>query len=213
MLGVFAVAAVLVALAELGDKTQMLSLLLATRYPARRVFLGVFLAVLALQLLATGAGRLVGDLVPQGALAVLTSVLFIAFGVWSLADSAKLDSEEAVPGRGSGFGPVLAVATAFFVAELGDKTQVLTFAVAADPGVATRALSAVGLGVQEPQGPGLFVAVWLGSVLGMMLVNGAAILIGSAVGKRFSRKVVGRFSGVLFILFGIGAFVSYLIAR
>ena len=207
------VAATLVALAELGDKTQMLSLLLATRYPARRVFLGVFLAVLALQFLATGAGRVVGDLVPAGVLAVLTSVLFVAFGIWSFVDSAKTDAEEAVPGRGSGFGPVVAVATAFFLAELGDKTQVLTFAIAADPGVATRALSAIGVAAEETPSVGLFIAVWLGSALGMMLVNGAAILIGAAVGKRFSRKVVGRISGAVFVLFGIGAFVSYLIAR
>ncbi len=207
------VAAALVALAELGDKTQMLSLLLATRYPARRVFLGVFLAVLALQFLATGAGRVVGNLVPAGVLAVLTSVLFVAFGVWSFLDAMKADAEEAVPGRGSGFGPVAAVATAFFLAEFGDKTQVLTFAVAADPGVATRALSAIGVAAEGAQGAGLFIAVWLGSALGMMLVNGAAILIGAAVGKRFSRKVVGQFSGVLFVLFGIGTFASYLIAR
>lgn len=216
-LGVFVVAAALVAAAELGDKTQMLSLLLATRYPARRVFLGVLVAVLALQLIATSAGRVIGDLIPQGALAVLTGALFIGFGVWTLRDASRATSdadEEAVTHGRSGLGPIAAVASAFFLAELGDKTQVLTFTVAADPDVAYRMLSALGLGTADlERGPGVFVAVWLGSALGMMLVNGVAILAGAAVGKRVSPVVIGRVSGVVFVLFGVAALASWLLAR
>ncbi len=214
MAEVFVVAAVLVAIAELGDKTQVLSMMLATRYPARRVFLGVLLAVLALQFIAAAAGRAVGDVVPAGVLAFLTSGLFVAFGVWSFIDATRDGIDEEIPderGR-AGLGPVLAVAAAFFVAELGDKTQILTFTVAADPGIAGRTLSALGLGAgSQPEGAGLFVAVWLGSALGMMVVNGLAILAGAVVGRRFSRAVVGRVSGVVFILFGLGALLSYLL--
>jgi putative Ca2+/H+ antiporter (TMEM165/GDT1 family) len=205
MLQAMVVAAVLVAVAELGDKTQMLTLVLASRYPARQVFIGVLLAVIGLQLLAVTAGTIVGDLLPERLLAWVTAALFIGFGIWSLRDASGGDAEEdeAVAPR-NGWGPVVAVAAAFFLAELGDKTQVLTLAIAADPGAAARVLSPLGLEFTAPSGGiGVFIGVWLGSVIGMMLVNGLAIWAGSAIGKRLPRHVVARVSGALFMLFGL----------
>jgi len=205
MLQAMVVAAVLVAIAELGDKTQMLTLVLASRYPARQVFIGVLLAVIGLQLLAVTAGTVVGDLLPERLLAWVTAVLFIGFGIWSLRDASAgvVEEDEAVAPR-TGWGPVVAVATAFFLAELGDKTQVLTLAIAADPGAAARILSPFGLEFTAPSGGiGVFLGVWVGSVIGMMLVNGLAIWAGSAIGKRLPRRVVARVSGALFILFGL----------
>jgi len=208
VLEVLAIAAVLVAIAEFGDKTQMLSLVLASRYPARQVLLGVFVAVLGLQLIATTAGRVVGDLIPERVLAFVTAALFIGFGAWLLRDASRTDDGEDVEVR-RGWGPVVAVAGAFFVAELGDKTQVLTLAVAADPGAAARVLAPLGLEFVLPGGgTSVFLGVWIGSVIGMMLVNGIAILAGSAVGRRLPRTVVARVSGVIFILFGLVALVG-----
>jgi putative Ca2+/H+ antiporter (TMEM165/GDT1 family) len=207
------IAAVLVAVAELGDKTQMLTLLLASRYPARQVFIGVLLAVLALQLTATAAGRIVGDFIPEPVLALLTGGLFIGFGMWSLRDASRADDEETVDLGRAGWGPVAAVAGAFFLAELGDKTQVLTLAVAADPGAAARALTPLGIGFSVPAGGiGVFLGVWIGSVIGMMLVNGVAIWAGSAIGKRLPRRTVARVSGVVFILFGLGVLLAAFLA-
>lgn len=205
MIEVLAIAAVLVAIAEFGDKTQMLSLLLASRYPARQVFLGVLIAVVGLQLLATAAGRVAGDLIPGRVLAFVTAALFIGFGIWSFRDASGADDDEDVEVR-HGWGPVAAVAGAFFLAELGDKTQVLTLAVAADPGAAARVLAPLGVELVVPSGgTGVFLGVWIGSVIGMMLVNGIAILAGSVVGRRLPRTVVARVSGVIFILFGLVA--------
>ncbi len=206
------VAAVLVAVAELGDKTQMLSLLLASRYPARQVFIGVLIAVVGLQFMATTAGTLVGDVLPERLVAWLTAALFVGFGVWSLRDASSGEEEAAAETR-TGWGPVAAVAVAFFLAELGDKTQVLTFALAADPGAAARILGSLGIEIEAVAagGVGAFVGVWLGSIVGMMLVNGLAIWAGSAIGRRLPRRVVARVSGVLFILFGLFALgASYL---
>lgn len=209
MVQALVVAAVLVAVAELGDKTQMLSLLLASRYPARQVFIGVLLAVVGLQLMATTAGTLVGDVLPERLVAWLTAALFIGFGVWSLRDASSDDEEETAETR-TGWGPVAAVAAAFFLAELGDKTQVLTFALAADPGAAARILGSVGIGLEAVTagGAGAFIGVWLGSIVGMMLVNGLAIWAGSAIGRRLPRRVVARVSGALFILFGLFALAA-----
>ncbi|MDY0088643.1 MAG: TMEM165/GDT1 family protein [Coriobacteriia bacterium] len=208
MVHVLIITAVLVAIAELGDKTQMLSLMLACRYPPRQVFVGVLIAVTALQLLATVAGTLVGDLLPERLLAWVTAALFIGFGVWSLRDASSTDGEDGAPVCGT-WGAVVTVAAAFFLAELGDKTQVLTFAIAADPAAAARILAP--LGVNNPSQAsttGVFLGVWLGSIIGMMVVNGLAIWAGNIIGRRVSRSTVARVSGVLFIIFGMVTLIS-----
>lgn len=214
MLQAFGVATILVALAELGDKTQMLTLVLASRYPARRVLVGVFVAVLGLQALAVLAGGLVGSLLPTGVLTIVTVVLFIAFGVWSFVDAAAEDDVDAAPGAGRGsLATIAIVSAAFFIAELGDKTQVLTLAIAADPGAAARTLSLLGIDAQPvATGIGPYLGVWLGSTAGMMLVNGVAIALGAALGSRLPRATVARISGVIFILFGILVAGAYLVA-
>lgn len=212
----FIVATAFVALAELGDKTQMLSLVLASRYRARQVVAGVLAAVLALQAVAVAAGGIIGSLLPRGPLAALTVALFIAFGAWSFidagADEDDGEGESALARRGAASVIVL-VATAFFVAELGDKTQVLTLAIAADPGAAGRALPFIGSGADSAgRGVASHLGVWLGSSTGMMLVNGVAIAAGSALGGRLPRRVVARVSGVVFIAFGVLTGVAYLLS-
>ncbi|MFA5843336.1 MAG: TMEM165/GDT1 family protein [Coriobacteriia bacterium] len=209
MLAAFTVAAVLVALAELGDKTQMLTLVLASRYRGWQVLAGVTAAVLGLQLLATAFGRAVGGLVPERVLAVVTGLLFIGFGLWTLRPGPDEDAEEEAD-RGSRFGPILAVAAAFFLAELGDKTQVLTMSIAADPGAAARPLAFLGgwLRGPAPSGTAAFLGVWFGSTLGMVAVNSLSIVAGAAIGKRLPRRVVARVSGVVFILFGVATLMA-----
>lgn len=203
-----AIAFVLVAVAELGDKTQLLTLVLAARYRPIHVLAGVAGAVLVLQFAATAVGSAVGNLLPRTLLGVFTGVLFVGFGLWTLRPQRDEDAEGEAS-RASRFGPVAGVAIAFFLAEIGDKTQVLTMTIAADPGAAARSVSLVGLDVPAPSaGPAAFLGVWLGSALGMLLVNGLAIVVGAALGSRLPEKWVRVASGVVFILFGVAALAS-----
>jgi putative Ca2+/H+ antiporter (TMEM165/GDT1 family) len=205
----FAVATILIAMAELGDKTQLLALALACRYKTWQVIIGIFVATLAIHLLSTVAGQLVGDVVPKLWLSLITGVLFIGFGVWTLRGDSEPD-EEAPPAR---FGPIITVAIAFFLAEFGDKTQIMTISIAADPAAVLRALGAagpaitgalrsVGLTAQGLDATQTFWGVWLGSTVGMMIADGVAILVGAILGKKLPERLITRISGWIFIVFG-----------
>lgn len=205
MLSVAIIATVLITLAELGDKTQLLALALAARYRTRDVVVGVVAAIVALQLLATAAGRVVGGLIPESVLSVVTGLLFIGFGVWTLRADPAEEEEEAA--ERAGFGPVVTVFFAFFLAELGDKTQILAMTIAADPYAALRSLgtAASWLPVARTEAGGLatFLGVWLGAVAGMIIADGGAILVGTLLGQRLPERRIKQVSGVLFILFGL----------
>jgi putative Ca2+/H+ antiporter (TMEM165/GDT1 family) len=207
MLTAFIVATILITLAELGDKTQLLALVLAARYRAWQVLVGIFGATLAVHFLSTIVGAAVGDLVPQRVLAVITGALFIGFGIWTLRGDSVDDDEEPNTAR---FGPILTTAIAFFLAELGDKTQIMTMTIAADPAAALRTAGSFAEGL-VPAGGALgtqverFFGVWMGSTVGMMIADGIAIVAGSVLGKKLPERLITRISGVVFILFGIAA--------
>jgi len=207
----FAVATVLITLAELGDKTQLLALCLATRYSWWQVLIGIFGATLFIHLFSTLFGQYVGSLVPELWLGIITGLLFIGFGVWTLRGDSVDDDEVAAPGR---FGPIMTVAIAFFLAELGDKTQIMTMTIAADPAAVLRAfgsagpaisrvLDSVGLNASGLTPTQSFWGVWMGSTVGMMIADGVAIVVGSILGKRLPERLITRISGALFIVFGL----------
>ncbi|HEY5275031.1 MAG TPA: TMEM165/GDT1 family protein [Coriobacteriia bacterium] len=215
MIYAFAVATILIALAELGDKTQLLALALACRYKAWQVIVGIFFATLAIHLLSTIVGQLVGDVIPRFWLSLVTGLLFIGFGVWTLRGDSETD-EEAPPAR---FGPIVTVGIAFFLAELGDKTQIMTISIAADPAAVLRAFGAagpaitdalrsVGLTAQGLDAAQTFWGVWLGSTVGMMIADGIAILVGAVLGKKLPERLITRISGWIFILFGAATLAS-----
>jgi putative Ca2+/H+ antiporter (TMEM165/GDT1 family) len=206
MFAAFFAALLLVAVAEFGDKTQMLTLVLSARYGVRRVLIGVAAAIVALQLLAVLAGGLVGALIPPGIMAWVSGLAFIGFGVWTLAAPDDDEDIKAEADRSSGHGPIVGTALAFFVAELGDKTQIMTVTIAANPAASAAALGTLGMGLAGSVGApdvGMLVAVWLGSVVGMLLVNGLAAVVGMALGTRLSPSIVRRVSGVVFLGFGL----------
>ncbi len=216
MLYAFAVATVLITLAELGDKTQLLALALACRYKAWQVLVGIFGATLAIHLLSTVVGQLVGDLIPKKVLAVATGLLFVGFGVWTLRGDSGPDDDGATPSR---MGPIMTTAVAFFLAELGDKTQIMTMTIAADPAAVLRAfgtagpaisgaLASVGLTAKNLTPAGSFWGVWMGSTLGMMIADGLAIVVGSVLGRRLPERLITRISGAVFILFGVASLAS-----
>lgn len=225
MLYTFVISFILIMIGELADKSQLLALVLATRYKASQVLLGVLLATFTIHFVSTGFGMLVGGFIPQGVLPWVSGLLFLFFGVWTLRGDT-VDDEDAEAGKGMRFGPVIAVAVAFFLAELGDKTQIMTITIAADPGGALLAvLKGSGAAVQQGlaaigvSGTGglshsaRFWGVTLGSTLGMVLADALAIGIGRLLGKRLPERLLTRISGFAFIAFGALTIVAPYLVR
>jgi putative Ca2+/H+ antiporter (TMEM165/GDT1 family) len=107
-----------VVLAEMGDKTQLLAMAFATRFPAKTVLAGVLAATLVNHLLAVVLGSFLTDFIPMNAVQIAASASFILFGLWTLRGD-ELEGED----RRYRFSPFWTVAVAFFFAEMGDKTQ------------------------------------------------------------------------------------------
>lgn len=221
MLYIFLVALALIMIGELADKSQLLALLLACRYKAWQVLLGIFAATFVVHFFTTLVGQLVGSAIPEGVIPWVTGVLFIGFGIWTLRGDKVEDSEA---DRGSKFGPVIATAIAFFFAELGDKTQIMTLAIAVDPGSAlVTYLKSAGPVVQSwlatlgsPQNvPAMarFWAVTLGSTAGMVLADAIAIGVGRLLGSRVPELLMRRVSGAIFIVFGAASIASVLLGK
>lgn len=220
MLYTFIVSFILIMIGELADKSQLLALVLATRYKTSQVLLGIVLATFTVHFISTGLGMLAGGFIPHGVLPWVSGLLFVFFGVWTLRGDT-VDEADAEAGKGVRFGPVIAVAVAFFLAELGDKTQIMTITIAADPGGALleilkgsgttvqQALSAIGIsGTGELSQSARFWGVTLGSTLGMVLADALAIGIGRLLGKRLPERLLTRISGFVFIAFGVLTIVA-----
>ncbi|TLM98002.1 MAG: TMEM165/GDT1 family protein, partial [Actinobacteria bacterium] len=148
MVYVFTVALLLIMVGELADKSQLLALVLATRYKAWQVLVGIFIATFVVHFFTTLVGMWLGAAIPGWIMPWVSGVLFIGFGIWTLRGDT-VEEGEADRGGMAKYGPVVATAVAFFFAELGDKTQFMTLAIAADPGGALlENLKAVGPQVQ-----------------------------------------------------------------
>lgn len=217
---IFLVALILIMVGELADKSQILALLLATRYKAWQVLVGITIATFVVHFFTTLVGQFLGSAIPEGVIPWMTGVLFVGFGVWTLRGDKVEDGEV---DKGRRFGPIVATVIAFFLAELGDKTQIMTLAIAVDPGSAVLDyLKGAGPAVQgwlaavgSPENVsemGRFWAVTLGSTVGMVLADAIAIGIGRLLGKRMPELLLRRVSGVIFIVFGLLSIGSALFA-
>lgn len=209
MSSAFLIAFLLVGLAELGDKSQLLLLTFAARYKPLKVLLGTALAVVVLQAISVAVGSAVGALLPEKLIASVAGALFIAFGVMTWRGAGEDEAEEgrATPVR---FGPVLTVAAALLLAELGDKTQLMTVSIAADPAAALRTLRSLADGITAPAAGtlGTSLGVWLGSSLGFLAADVLAIGVGAVLGARLPERLIARVSAVVFVLFGIVTLAS-----
>ena len=117
---------IFVVLAEMGDKTQLLAMAFATRYKATTVLWGVFVATALNHLLAVAVGNYLTTFIPLAWIQIAAAASFILFGLWTLRGD-RLEGED----ERFSFSPFWTVAIAFFVAEMGDKTQLATVALAA----------------------------------------------------------------------------------
>ncbi len=175
---VFASSFALIALAELGDKTQLLAMALATRYRISTVLSGVVVATALLMLLAVGVGQFLFYLIPVDLMRTLAGIAFIAFGLWVLKD----DDDDG-GGMNTPFNPFLTVFLTFLLAEFGDKTQLATV-----PLAATTSSAAM---------------VWAGATLGMLSANGTGVVFGNRLRERVSPGLIKKMAAALFIIFGI----------
>jgi putative Ca2+/H+ antiporter (TMEM165/GDT1 family) len=174
----------LVAVAEIGDKTQLLSFALTARLRApRAIILGILVATLANHALAATAGVWIAGQISPKMLRYGAAALFCTFGLWALRPD-KLDRVPAAHAAGA-FATALA---AFFIAEMGDKTQLATVALAA-----------------RFQSLAVVVA---GTTLGMMIANIPAVLVGEKLAERIPLRFVRWLAAGLFILTGLASLLD-----
>lgn len=177
----------LVALAEIGDKTQLLAIVLAARF--RRpvpIVLGILVATLANHALAAGFGYLIAQWLTGQAFQIGVGIAFLAMAAWALVPD-KADDGAAKMGAGGVF---LTTLIAFFIVEIGDKTQ-----------IATSLLAARFNDV-------LFVTI--GTTLGMMLANVPAVLFGEAITRVVPLNVVRLIAAAIFLGLGLWILVAAL---
>ena len=180
-----AVAFATVFVAELGDKSQLLTLALATRLRPVPLLAGLGVAIALLCGVAVVAGGLLGLTIPERPVTIAAGVLFIVFGLWTLRpqrdEAAAEEAEAAARSVRSERSQLLAALGAFFFAELGDKTQLATLTLATQ---------------RSPLG------VWVGATLGMFTATALALLVGRVVGTRLPEKPIRIAAAVLFLVFG-----------
>ena len=179
----FLVSTGLVALAEIGDKTQLLSLVLAARYRKPwPIVLGIFAATLLNHAFAAALGTWISTAIGPEWMGRIAGISFLLMAAWILFPD-KLDDAGVV--EKAGHGVFFTTATLFFLAEMGDKTQVATIV----------------LGARYAS----LVAVVLGTTLGMLLANVPVVFFGDAIAKRVPVVSVRRVTAVAFALLGIFA--------
>ena len=170
-----------VALAEIGDKTQLLAIVLAARFKQpMAIIAGIFVATIANHFLAALIGSRAASLLDGPGFRLIIAASFIAMAAWTLIPDKLDDEPQPKPAR---FGAFVATTIAFFLVEMGDKTQIAT----------------VALGARFHD----VVAVTMGTTLGMMLANVPAVFLGNELLKRVPLKVVRWGAAGLFLVIGL----------
>lgn len=181
----FLVSTGIVALAEVGDKTQLLAFILAAKFrkPAP-IILGILVATLANHAFAGALGAWITAWVGPQVLRWILGLSFLGMAVWTLIPDT-FDEKDARIGQSGVFGTTF---VAFFLAEMGDKTQIATVALAAQ----YRA----------------FYSVVAGTTLGMMIANVPAVLLGDRIAHRLPVKLVHRIAAAIFALLGFATLLG-----
>lgn len=169
----------LVFVGEMGDKSQLMALTFATRYRLRSVILGMLIAIAALIGLSVGLGSALGTLLPTDWIRLAAAALFIGFGLWALRGEDEEEDGGDIRERRSG---LLTVIGAMFLAELGDKTMIVSLT----------------LGSQY-NGWG----VWIGGTAGMLAADLLAVFAGVWVARHIPERYIRWGSAAVFVLLGV----------
>lgn len=171
----------IIALAELGDKTQLIVIYLAARFrKPRAVLAGLVVGAIAHAGLAVAGGTLLDHLIPAGFLEWLVAVLFLVIGIWILLGHERDDAE---PPAATSHGAFATTLWLFFIMEMGDKTQLAT----------------VGLAAGLPSPPWVFA----GAALGLAAANVPALWLGHRFASQLPHALLHRLSAILFIVIGL----------
>ena len=162
----------------MGDKTQLLAMAFAAKYRWQTVMWAVFVATAVNHLMAAAAGSYLAAIVPMAYIKTAAAVSFIIFGLWTIRGDTLGDEDKRF-----NFSPFWTVAVAFFIAEMGDKTQLATVALAVKFNTIIR--------------------VWIGTTIGMVISNAIGIIVGNVMGKHIPERAIKWFSALVFIAFGI----------
>jgi len=168
-------------LAELGDKSQLMALAFATRYRAMTVLIAVSVATLLVHAGSVLIGRVFAIALPVNLIQIVAGLAFFVFAAWTIRGD-KLGEDDEDKARRGGRWPLVTIGTAFFLAELGDKTMLATITLAT---------------TQEPIG------TWLGSTAGMVAADAIAIAIGAILGTRLPERAIKIFATLAFVVFGV----------
>jgi putative Ca2+/H+ antiporter (TMEM165/GDT1 family) len=184
----FLISTGVVALAEIGDKTQLLALVLAAKFRKPvPIILGILAATLVNHAMAGAAGAWISAAIGPVAMRWILGISFIAMAAWTLIpDKLDDDGDRDKAPRFGVFGTTL---VAFFLLEMGDKTQIATVALAAKYSS--------------------LVAVVAGTTLGMMLANVPAVLLGEVAAKKLPMKVVHRIAAGIFFVLGVSVLLGF----
>jgi putative Ca2+/H+ antiporter (TMEM165/GDT1 family) len=176
----FVLSFVVIFVAELGDKSQLMALAFASRYRAMTVLVAVTLATLLVHAGSVLVGSAFAVALPTAAIQVAAGLAFFVFAAWTIRGD-ELDDEDARRAQRTGRWAVVSIGTAFFLAELGDKTMLATITLAT---------------TEEPWG------TWLGSTAGMVAADAMAIALGAFLGTRLPERAVRLFAAASFVVFG-----------
>lgn len=186
VLSAFLVSFAFIFVAELGDKSQLMALTFATRFPMGVVLAGITAATALVHAVSVGIGAAVGAALPTRPIKVIAAVAFVIFALWTLRGDS-LSDEEQERAKEDSRSAFWVVAVVFFLAELGDKTMLATITLATEHGI---------------------LGTWLGSTVGMVLADALAIVVGRHLGSRLPEKAIRIGAALLFFAFAIWLFVE-----
>ena len=168
-------------LAELGDKSQLITMTYALRYRWWVVLSGVGIAAFLVHGVSVTIGHFLGLTLPERPIAFAAAIAFLGFAVWTWREGTSDEDNTAKTAAEPRF-VLLAVASSFVLAELGDKTMLATVALASDH---------------------QWAGVWMGATAGMVLADGVAIAVGRLMHRRLPERFLHMLASVLFLLFGL----------
>ncbi|HHW00619.1 MAG TPA: TMEM165/GDT1 family protein [Clostridiaceae bacterium] len=179
----------LIFVAEMGDKTQILAMAFATRFPVRKVLIGIGLGAFLNHGLAVVLGNYLSRMVPISTVQMIAGAAFIGFALWTLKpEKGEEEKEPAIQ-----FGPVLTVTLAFFLGELGDKTQLTAITLASDANYPLMILA--------------------GTVSGMIATGALGIIIGKKLGDKIPELGIKIMAASIFMFFGLQKLYQTMPAR